>query len=64
MRSNLRWRQVFAPGGRNGEIVRGPSTSDAHDREVIAWRTVANAGVSGADICDIMPEAAEARFEA
>lgn len=47
---------------RNGEVVRGAFLIDAHDREVIAWRAVANAGISGADVQDMMLEAVEARF--
>ena len=35
---------------------------DAHDREVIAWRVVVNAGISGSDIRDMMLEAVERRF--
>ena len=35
---------------------------DAHDREVIAWRAVANAGVSGSDVLDMLLEAVEKRF--
>lgn len=47
---------------RNGEVVRGAFLIDAHDREVVAWRAVANAGISGADVQDMMVEAVEARF--
>jgi len=46
----------------NGDIVRGAFIIDAHDREIIAWRAVVNAGVSGSDIRDIMLEAVERRF--
>ncbi len=46
----------------NGEIIRGTFIIDAHDREIISWRAVVNAGISGSDICDIMLEAVEARF--
>ncbi len=42
--------------------MRGTFLIDAHDREVIAWRAVANAGISGADVQDMMLEAVEARF--
>ena len=35
---------------------------DARDREVIAWKGVARAGISGADIRDMMLEAVEKRF--
>ena len=47
---------------RNGEVVRGAFLIDACDREVIAWRAVANAGISGSDVQDMMLEAVEARF--
>ncbi len=33
-----------------------------HDREIIAWRAVVNAGISGSDIRDMMLEAVETRF--
>jgi putative transposase len=46
----------------NGEIVRAAFIIDAHDCEVIAWRAVATAGISGSDVRDIMLEAVEARF--
>lgn len=48
----------------NGDIIRGAPIIDAHDREVIAWRAVANAGISGSDIRDRMLEAVERRFGA
>ncbi len=35
---------------------------DAHDRDVIAWRAVVNAGIRGSDIRDMMLEAVEKRF--
>ena len=44
--------------------MRGAFIIDAHDREIIAWRAVANAGISGSDIRDIMLEAVERRFKA
>lgn len=63
MRSNLRWcNDGFEFTCWNGEIVRGAYIIDAHDREIIAWRAVANAGISGSDIRDIMLEAVERRF--
>ena len=46
----------------NGEVVRGAFIIDAHDREVMAWRAVANAGISGSDVQDMMLEAVEGRF--
>ena len=48
----------------NGDVVRGAFIIDAHDREIISWRAVANAGISGSDICDMTLEAAEQRFGA
>jgi transposase InsO family protein len=42
--------------------VRGAFIIDACDREVIAWRAVANAGISGADVQDMLLEAVEAHF--
>ena len=63
MRSDLRWcSDGFEFACWNGEVVRGAFVLDAHDREVIAWRAVANTGVSGSDIRDMMLEAVEARF--
>ena len=63
LRSNLRWcSDGFEFACWNGEIVRGAFLIDAHDREVIAWRAVANAGISGSDVQDMMIEAVEARF--
>jgi transposase InsO family protein len=47
---------------RNGDIFRGAFIIDAYDREIIAWRAVVNAGISGSDIRDIMLEAVERRF--
>ena len=46
----------------NGEVVRGAFLIDAHDREVIAWCAVANAGLSGSEVRDMMLEAVETRF--
>jgi putative transposase len=37
---------------------------DAFDREIIAWTAVANAGISGSDVRDMMLEAVEKRFGA
>ncbi|MDT1064788.1 IS3 family transposase [Paracoccus sp. CPCC 101403] len=65
MRSNLRWcSDGFEFACWNGDIIRGAFLIDAHDREVIAWRAVVNAGISGSDIRDIMLEAVERRFGA
>lgn len=63
MRSNLRWcSDGFEFTCWNGDIVRGAFIIDAHDREIIAWRAVVNAGISGSEIRDIMLEAVERRF--
>ena len=63
MRSNLRWcSDGFEFTCWNGEVVRGAFLIDAHDREIIAWCAVANAGISGSDIRDMMLEAVQRRF--
>ena len=63
MRSNLRWcSDGFEFSCWNGEVVRGAFIIDAHDREVIAWCAVANAGISGSEVRDMMLEAVETRF--
>jgi putative transposase len=63
MRSNLRWcSDGFEFTCWNGDIVRGAFIIDACDREVIAWRAVVNAGISGSDVRDMMLEAVEKRF--
>ncbi|GGF27486.1 integrase [Aliidongia dinghuensis] len=65
MRSNLRWcSDGFEFTCWNGDVIRGAFIIDAHDREVIAWRAVVNAGISGSDIRDMMLEAVEKRFGA
>lgn len=65
MRSNLRWcSDGFEFHCWNGEVVRGAFIIDAHDREIISWRAVTNAGISGSDVCDMMLEAVENRFGA
>ena len=63
MRSNLRWcSDGFEFTRWNGDIVRGAFIINTHDREIIAWRAVVNAGISGSEIRDIMLEAVERRF--
>jgi putative transposase len=65
MRSNLRWcSDGFEFACWNGDIIRGAFIIDAHDREVIAWRAVVNAGIGGSDVRDMMLEAVEKRFGA
>lgn len=63
LRSNLRWcSDGFEFACWNGDVVRGAFLIDACDREIITWRAVANAGITGADVQDMMLEAVEARF--
>jgi putative transposase len=63
MRSNIRWcSDGFEFTCWNGDVVRGAFIIDAHDREIISWRAVVNAGISGSDIRDMMLEAVERRF--
>jgi len=42
--------------------VRGAFIIDAHDREIVSWCAVANMGISGSDVRDMMLAAVEARF--
>lgn len=63
MRSNLRWcSDGFEFTCWDGAVVRGAFIIDAHDREIIAWRAVVNAGTPGSDVRDMMLEAVEKRF--
>ncbi|OHV78845.1 DDE-type integrase/transposase/recombinase, partial [Rhizobium sp. LCM 4573] len=63
MRSNLRWcSDGLEFTCWNGEIIRLAFIIDAFDREIIAWAAVANAGISGSDVRDMMLEAVEKRF--
>ncbi len=63
MRSNLRWcSDGFEFACWNGDIIRGAFIIDSHDREIIAWCTLVNAGISGSDVRDMMLAAVEARF--
>lgn len=63
MASNLRWcSDGFEFACWNGEVVRVAFVMDACDREAIAWTAVANAGISGSDVRDMMLEAVEKRF--
>jgi len=65
MRSNLRWcSDGFEFTCWNDDVVRGAFIIDTHDREVIAWRVVVNAGISGSDIRDITLEAVKRHFGA
>ena len=63
MRSNLRWcSDGLEFPCWNGEVIRLAFLIDAHDREIISWRAVANAGISGSDVRDMLLEAVESRF--
>lgn len=63
MRSNLRWcSDGFEFICWNDEIIRAAFILDTHDREVMAWRAVINAGISGDHVRDMMLEAVERRF--
>jgi transposase InsO family protein len=44
--------------------VRGAFIIDAHDREIIAWCAIVNAGIAGSDVRDMMLAAVETRFGA
>ncbi len=63
MRSNLRWcSDGLEFTCWNGDVIRAAFLIDAHDREIISWRAVANAGISGSDVRDMLLEAVETRF--
>lgn len=63
MASNLRWcSDALELTCWNGEKVRIAFILDAFDREIISHTAVANAGISGSDIRDMMLEAVELRF--
>ena len=50
MRSNLRWCSdglEFACW--NGDVIRLAFLMEAHDREIISWRAVANTRINGSD---------------
>jgi transposase InsO family protein len=65
MRSNLRWSSNgFEFRCWNDEVVRVAFVIDAHDRETISWIAVANAGISGDMVRDMMLDAVEKRFGA
>jgi len=65
LRSNLRWcSDGFDIACWNGDLVRLAFIIDAHDREIIAWQAVANAGISGSMVRDMMLDAVETRFAA
>jgi putative transposase len=56
----FRWLGVRL--ARNGDVLRTAFLIDAHDREVIAWRAVAGAGISGSDVRDMLLKDVERRF--
>jgi putative transposase len=63
IRSNLRWcSDALEFTCWNDEIVRVAFIIDAHDREIVAWRAITGAGISGSDVRDMMLEAVETRF--
>jgi putative transposase len=65
LRSNMRWcSDHLEIHARNREVVRVLFVIDACDREIIAWSAVANAGVSGEMVRDLMLAAVERRFAA
>ena len=65
LRSNCRWcSDHLEIRARNGEVVRVLFVIDACDREIIAWSAVANGGVSGEMVRDLMIAAVERRFGA
>ncbi len=65
MRSNLRWcSDAFEIACWNTEVVRVVFLIDAFDREIIGWDGVANQGVSGSMVRDLMLQAVEQRFNA
>jgi putative transposase len=63
--SNVRWcSDHLEIHARNRDVVRVLFVIDACDREIIAWSAVANAGVSGEMVRDLMLAAVERRFAA
>ncbi len=65
MGSNLRWcSDGLEFTCWNGDVVRMAFIIDAFDREVLAWTAVCRAGISGADVRDLMLAAVERRFAA
>jgi hypothetical protein len=63
LRSNIRWcSDHLEIHARNREVVRVLFVLDACDREIIAWSAVANAGITGELVRDLMVTAVERRF--
>jgi putative transposase len=64
LHSNIRWcSDHLELHARNREVVRILFVLDACDREIIAWSAVANAGISGEMVRDLMVAAVERRFK-
>ncbi len=63
IRSNVRWcsghLEIYA---RNREVARVLFVLDACDRKIIAWLSVANAGISGEIVRDLRVAVVERRF--
>jgi hypothetical protein len=65
LHSNIRWcSDHLELHARNREVVRILFVLDACDREIIAWSAVANAGISGEMVRDLMVAAVERRSNA
>jgi len=63
LRSNVRWcSDHLEIHARNREVVRILFVLDACDREIITWSAVAQAGISGEMVRDLMVTALERRF--
>jgi transposase InsO family protein len=63
LRSNVRWcSDHLEIHARNREVVRILFVLDACDRGIIAWSAVAQAGISGEMVRDLMVAAVERRF--
>jgi putative transposase len=64
LHSNIRWcSDHLELHARNREVVRILFVLDACDREIIAWSAVANAGISGEMVRDLMIAAVERQFK-
>src|SRR5262249_18764107 len=65
LKSDLRWcSDSFEIRCWNGDIVRVVFSLDCCDRECIAYRAVANQGICGEPVRDLMVETVEQRFGA
>lgn len=62
-RSNMRWcSDALEIRADNAEVVRMAFSLDCCDREIMSWVGVANAGIDGNLVRDMMLEAVEKRF--